>query len=103
MTLIDNQVDSFFNDDVAVNAIYSPAVGEPATVRVIFDRNFYQAPQFIGSDFETKVIVITCKTKDFGNSQQGETVVIDGVTYYIKNPRYSVGVMEIFLSKDPVE
>lgn len=107
MAIIDTNVDEFFNDDVAVNAIYTPNGGQPSSVSIIFDRPYFEAPQFGDVGFESREIFITVKSSDFEGCQQGDFVDIDdenseynGEEFYILEPQFDIGISRIKLSKD---
>lgn len=96
--LIDNITSVFFNDDIAVEATYTPAGGLPSTNSVIFDRDYIEANQFGNIGYETKEIWVTVKTDDYVDCKQGETIKINNITYYIINPQMDIGISRIKLS-----
>ena len=100
MAIIDEIVDDFFNEDLAVNAIYTNNIGQPSDVSVILDRQYIEAEQFGDVSQETREVFITVKTSDFEDCEQGETVEVDGTEYYIINPQMDIGVSRIKLSLD---
>ena len=97
--LIDNNVEDFFHDEVAVDGIYTPDGGQPSNVRLILNRTPSNINEF-GLSVESSMIEAVVKESDFGDSKQGETLVINSVTYYIIDPQPSIGMMTLELSKD---
>lgn len=100
MSTIDENVDDFFNEDVAVDAIYTPAGGQPSSVSVILDRPYSEINPFGNTGIESRQIFITVKTTDFDGCAQGEIVEINSVEYYIINPQMDIGISRIQLSLD---
>jgi len=100
MPVIDEKVDDFFNDDVAVEAVYTPAGGQPSSVSVILDRPYSEASQFGDTGVETRQVLITVKTSDFEGCEQGDFVEINSVEYYIITPQMDIGISRILLSLD---
>lgn len=99
MAIIDLDVDDFFNDDVAVNAIYTPNGGQPSSVSIIFDRPYTEIAQFGDVGVESRDIWITVRTEDFEGCQQGDFVDLEsGEEYYILNPQMDIGISRIQLS-----
>ncbi len=93
----------FFNtDEFAVSAIYTPAyvapaVAAPVTIKVIFNKE-YDVMSGVGG-FRYYCLA---KTGDVAAAKPLETMVIDSVTYKIKDPPHHTGdgTSEIELSID---
>jgi hypothetical protein len=86
----------FFNtDDFAESCTYTPAAGSAVVISVIFDK-LYDGQSGVGS-FR---YFCTAKTADVSAAKPGETMVIGGVTYKIKDPPHNTndGTSEIELS-----
>lgn len=100
MPIIDDIVDDFFTNDVAVEASYTPAGGQPSLVSVIFDRPYSDAEQFGDTKVESRQIFVTVKTSDFENCEQGDFIEINSVEYYIINAQMDIGISRLQLSLD---
>lgn len=100
MAVIDLDVDDFFNDDVAVDAIYTPSGGQPSTVSVILDRPHIEKNPFNETSINDRETMVTVKTSDFENCEQGETLEIDSTIYYLLDPQLDIGISEIKISLD---
>jgi hypothetical protein len=86
----------FFNE-FAVDAVYIPATGPVATIKVIFDMDDGTLLGMSGFRYHC-----LAKTADVLNAVPNETLVIEGVTYKIKDPPHhtSDGTSEIELTID---
>lgn len=96
-------LDEFFNvNEFADAAIYTPAfiapaIAAPVTIKVIINKE-YDAMSGVGG-FR---YYAQAKTADVAAAKSGETLVIDSVTYKIKEPPHynDDGISEIELSID---
>jgi len=74
----------FDSDDFASSATFTDvSAGTSSTVKGIFDKESVE--QAIGeAGIIEEVPVFTCKTSDVSDATFNDTLVIDSVTYYIK-------------------
>ena len=80
-------------------ATYTHA-GTASSIMVIFD-NEYLAAEFIDSAVATAEPQALAMTTDVENAVAGDTLVVDGVTYYVTAPEPDgTGVTRLVLSKD---
>ncbi|MEN6623606.1 MAG: hypothetical protein ABFD50_18930 [Smithella sp.] len=88
----------FSTDEFAVAAVYTPSDGTASSIDVIIDK---EAP---GTTFGMSGTRITCtaKASDMPAANPGETLIIEGTTYKIKNPPHYTadGIIEMELSID---
>jgi hypothetical protein len=82
---------------VGVDAIYTPAGGVAANIRVLFDKIY--SPEL---GMQTELITAEALTSDIPAATKDETLTIDGVVYKIKQKPYltDYGTSEIELSID---
>jgi len=57
--------------------------GSASTIQVIFNNEYFEIAEGIG--VEGTQPVITCRSSDVANVDQGDTVVINSVTYTVQN------------------
>jgi len=81
----ENIVDAFFEEsEFTESTLYTPETGSPATIDVIFDRENSITP--IGNvAIENAAPQATCKTSDVSTVNNNATLVINSVTYYVKD------------------
>ena len=92
MTFWEDDLDLFFDDFQSVATLSGGS-----TINVLFDRN----PEIALAAVETAAIVATAKTSDVSDLDTGDTLVIDGVTYYVvKNEPDGTGISILTLSED---
>lgn len=96
-------VDEFFDTgDFAVVATYTPAGGSPVSIKVVFDSPF-AITELEGIQYQNTDPVAHCRTVDVANATEEATLVIEGVTYKVKEVQPDGGgVTNLVLSKDPV-
>ena len=96
----ENIVDPFFmEDEFTVDATYTPPSGAPSTIKVIFDRENSITP--IGNvAVENAAPQAIAKTSDVPTVNNTATLVINSVTYYVKEVQPSAhGLTTLILSK----
>lgn len=92
----DDDIDVFF-DDFAVDAVYTPTVGEPKTISVLFDAD----EEVLFGGVISTAPAITAITSDVSDIKKGETIEVDGTTYKVWEPMPDKhGTRQIFLTED---
>ena len=87
MTIFDTAIDTLFaNDDLAVDATYTPVAGGPVSVRVVKTIEDEQTFQFTGGQVARK-IKADIKVSDVAVIAAGDSLLIGAVTYTITNPQ----------------
>lgn len=77
--MLDEDLDVFLNvDDFADAAIYTPTGGTPKAIVVDFHSEYFEP---LGNIVESSAPWLSCKQSDVPNLAQGDTFIIDGVTY----------------------
>jgi hypothetical protein len=75
----DEDLDVFLQvDDFADAAIYTPVGGTPKPIVVDFHAPYYEP---LGNLVESSAPWLSCKASDVPNLAQGDSFIIDGVTY----------------------
>jgi hypothetical protein len=95
-----NLVDPFFEEtEFTETATYTPSGGQPSSIRVIFDRENSITP--IGNvAIDNAAPQALAKTSDVAGVNNKATLVIGGVTYYVKDVQPSAhGLTTLILSK----
>lgn len=69
--------------DFGVSATYTPAGGDPSTVKVILDTDFQEADAGGSITFAIEIPRAIGKTADFASAAEGDSLVISGTTYTI--------------------
>jgi len=99
---IDLDLVAFFDTDAfAQTAVYTH-LGYPATqIPVIFDSE-YSVVQEIGEPgMGVPTPQALCKTADVENASRGDTLVVNGTTYYVQEVRPDgTGITTLILSRD---
>lgn len=96
--------DVFFNEtEFSVQATYTGALGS-AEILVCFDEDddvVFDSSGDLDTDVSASVPVAICKVSDVSDASHGDTLVIDGVIWYIidMNPPKD-GMRKLYLSKD---
>jgi len=100
MSFVVDDLDIFFQD-FGVDAVYTPQGGAASTIRVLFD-NTYVAVDTAGNVLaESKSPIAHCKTSDIQGIRHGDTLLINGTTYYIvEHQPDGTGISVLVLSKD---
>lgn len=94
-------VDDFFEDNEdTVDALYTNAAGAAKHIRVIFDRE--NSTITMGAvDVQSALPTARCRTKDVQDADNGATLVIEEVTYHVKETHVdATGVTLLALSRD---
>lgn len=98
-TIMDDDLASvFFNtDEFAVEATYIPFTGIEKTINVIFDKEYESGLGMAGTRLSCEAM-----TTDVAAAVPGETLIIEGTTYKIKEPPHHTasGTSIIELSED---
>lgn len=96
-------VDEFFDTgDFAVVATYTPAGGSPVSIKVVFDAPF-AITEVEGMQYQNIDPVAHCRTADVANATDEATLIINGVTYRVKEVQPDGGgVTNLALTKDAV-
>ena len=100
--MIDLDLESFFDIDAFAQIATYTRLGYPAIqIRVIFDSE-YSVSEGVG---EPGTGVASpqahCKTADVGYASHGDTLAVDGTTYYVQEVRPDgTGVTTLILSRD---
>jgi hypothetical protein len=87
-------------EDLGVDAVYTNSAGLSRDIKVIFDRE--NSDMTIGSvDIQSALPQARAKTADVEDVNNSATLVIDSVTYYVKdsNPD-ATGMTLLILSRD---
>lgn len=99
---VDLDIHAFFDTDAFAQIAVYTHIGYPAAqIPVIFDSE-YSVVQEIG---EPGMGVLTpqalCKTADVANASRGDTLVVNGTTYYVQEVRPDgTGITTLILSRD---
>ncbi len=96
------EIASFLDEALTVTALYTPKGGSAVTIQVIFDDPHADVTPSKGFvQVETAKPTATAQTTDVPNAAHGDSLVINGSTYYIKEPRPDgTGFTEIDLTED---
>ena len=96
----DADIDIFFTD-FAADAIYTPSGGTAKTIKVVFESE-YLSVQVVGDvGVESASPAAYCKSADIIGVQHGDTLVIEGTTYYVTEIHPDgTGMTLLILSKD---
>jgi len=100
--VIDWDLDAFFGSDAfAQTAVYTRSGYPSVQIPVIFDSG-YSITQEIGEPgIGVPSPQAMCKTADVGNASRGDTLVVNGTTYYVQEVRPDgTGVTTLILSRD---
>ncbi|GAB4245689.1 MAG: hypothetical protein OHK0028_23640 [Deltaproteobacteria bacterium] len=92
----------FFNGTFDEEGVFTPFVGSPRSIRVIFD-NEYQAAQFAQADaaIESSGPRATCREGDVPGVAHGDTLQVRGLTYSVAEVHPDgAGLVVLILSKD---
>ena len=74
----------FITDEHAVSATYTVQGGSPATVKGIFENDYYEdASGEVG--LESSQPQFTCKTTDVSSASNGDTLVVSSTTYTVRS------------------
>jgi|GEM_PF-5809697 len=88
------------SDGVAQSAVYTPTTGPAVTITVFFKKEHMELEEGPG----TYDVYIRALTSDIGAALPGETILVNGTTYKIKDPpRNNVNVVAesfVTLSED---
>ena len=87
--------------EFAKSASYTATGANAVTVKVIFDSPFELVDPASGVSFGAEDTSVHGKRSELGEAKLGETLVIDSVTYYVREvkPRLdSAGIVELKLS-----
>lgn len=97
-----DDISALLDDELTVDASYTPAGGQASTVKVIFDKKYQVAVDLAGfAGVGTSGPAVTGKTTDFASAKSGDTIVISAVTYYIKTVEADgTGLTVMELSRD---
>ena len=90
----------FKEDTLTVSATYTPEGGSASTIKIIFDRELINSLLGGAEVYNTQPAAI-CKTSDVSSAKQDETLIINGTTYYIKDPgfdNYGVRLLELSMN-----
>ena len=99
---IDLDIHAFFDTDAfAQAATYTPLGYVGAQISVIFDSE-YSVMQEIGEPgMGVPSPQALCKTADVANASRGDTLVVNGTTYYVQEVRPDgTGITTLILSRD---
>lgn len=102
MPFYDSDIDNLLFTDYAVDAVYTPAGGQAASIKVIFDNEF-QAIEMLGGGvgFESTSPAALYKTASVSSAKHGDTLAISGKTYYITGVQPDgTGITRLILSED---
>lgn len=101
MAFYDNDISLFFTD-FAVDAVYTPQGGPASTIKVIFNNEYNRVVDINGfAGIESSAPQAVCKTTDAANARHGDTLVINGTTYYIAEIMPDgTGITVLALSRD---
>tara|TARA_Y100000401_G_scaffold8953_1_gene6139 strand:- start:10029 stop:10343 length:315 start_codon:yes stop_codon:yes gene_type:complete len=80
----DDLTNFFITDDFAVSATYTVQGGSASTIKGVFDKEFIEIDTDGGVDVASNDPRFTCKTSDVTNASNGDTIVIDSVTYKVR-------------------
>jgi len=87
VTIFDTSINTLFADDnLAVDAIYTPIVGAPVSVRCIRTIEDEQTFQFSGGQVVNK-IKADVRVSDVTTISAGDSLTIGSTTYKITNPQ----------------
>jgi len=91
----------FDTDELAKVATYVRSGLPSVFIPVIFQKEFFVTEEQTEVDMGLPDPQARCKTSDVENAVHGDTLVIDGVTYYVQDVRPTGnGVTLLMLSKD---
>ena len=71
----------FDTDDFAVEATYTVQGGSAATIKGVFDKDFIEVDAGGEVELASTDPRFFCKTSDVSSASNGDTIVIDSVTY----------------------
>lgn len=94
-------VAEFFElDDFAEEADYTPVGGSLTVIRVIFNEPHSVIP--LGeTEYQSAFPSVWCKTSEVSSARNGDIVVYDNTTYYVRETRHDgTGMTLLELSKD---
>lgn len=83
MTIFDTAIDTLFNDDnMAVDAIYTPVAGGPVSVRVILTEGVEIASAGF-SDVSDRRTVVGIRNSEIDSPGRGDTILVGAITYTV--------------------
>lgn len=97
-----DDIDAILSDEgFSTPATYTPQSGPSKIINGDF-RNDFQMAQLLGIDIESASPAFECKLSDITGVRHNETLVINGVTYYITGiqPEHSTGFTVLILSRN---
>jgi len=87
-----------FVADFGVSATYTPAGGGSSTITVIFDNEFIPVDTGASVSFAMQQPKVQVISSDVPNVAEGDTMVIEGITYIIRVVmRDGTGMTELML------
>jgi len=94
-----DDLDVFFQDFV-VDAIYTPQGGVASTIKVIYDREYIAVDTAGNVLMESRSPIAHCKNSDIPNVKHGDTLMIDGMTFYVTEIQPDgTGITRLILSE----
>ena len=100
---VDLDVDAFFDTDAfAQTAVYTRPGYPPVQIPVIFDSEYSVTLETGEPGVGVPSPQALCKTADVGNASRGDTLVVNGTSYYVQEVRPDgTGITTLILSRDP--
>ena len=86
LDIIDNDLDAvYFNtDDFAKDATWTPDGGSATAIKVIFDDE-YTGTNIGTGEIDNADPMVRIKSSTVSAVSQGDTIIVDTVTYYVKS------------------
>ena len=96
-SIIINAMTDILNSPLGDDAVYTPAGGSAKNIRVIFRKEYVSELGVAGYTIYAQVL-----TSDVAGAMAGDTLLINGVNYKIKEPPHegNGGMSELVLSID---